>query len=378
MIPKPRTRTRADLTLTDWVFDWPPYSNYPISGKVESVTSYESMTDTVGRATVRPCSHVSWKVEGTALPYQDFVTEGIPLHLHGPYPVPMGLHMFDYYLDLPEESGIQNQILNAFNSFSTVFPSNFAPLEFVEGLRDWRKLMPSFTGDFPKDLSSFYLGQKWGRDQLFSDIGYLSNLLATCKARLDWLRRTYGKPTPLYYREALPVAMPAPFRYMFRNGSWGLLVTCVEVKLMFSARATLLHRIPFLDSDLSLFQAVTSALGTNNPLKAIWQNMPFSFLVDWVFNVSGLLDRLAQIKPAAEWQLYDVCHSVKMDASIQIDQDNHWSGGTSDNVPLARVHLSRYRRSLGLPLVLTDLIRTSFSPNQQLALTALLTSTRGH
>lgn len=371
MAPYPRVRFYTVTDYADLSYNWA--FGPGVIPNVETTSAYRYMADTVGRTPIRPCNHVEWYIEGTPQSYHSFMTEGLPVTVSG-VRTPIRDNAMDNILDLPSEASLQNSMLNAFNSFSTVFPSKFAPIEFVEGLRDWRSLIPSLSGDWKKDLASFYLGQKWGRDQLFADIMYLTNLLNQCKSRLEWLRRTYGKPTPLYYRERLEPPTVASWRVQFWPGSWGTRFTLEDAQLVFSARATLLHRIPHLNDLTGLYQACVSALGLNNPLKAIWQSLRLSFVFDWIVNVSGLLDRLAQIRPAAEWTLYDVCHSVKLEARFRIDQDNHWSGTTSDNVFLNNLRLIRYRRSLGLPLVLTDLMRSSFSPNQLLALTAMVTS----
>lgn len=346
-------------------------------GTVDCVHGYSDITDYVGRATFKPCAHVSWQVIGPPATYHVFTTEGQPVTFSEPFPLPLAEGTFDHILDLPDESSLQQPILNAFNAFSTVFPSDFAPIEFVEGLKNWRSLLPSVTGDVVKDASSAVLTDQFGWQNVIADVTYLTNLLGKCRDRLDWLRRTFGKPTPLFYAERLPSPALSPWRTTFRPGSWGMLISPESIEMKFHAKATLLHRVPHLDDNFGLYQAIVSSLGLNNPLKAVWQNLRLSFLVDWIFDVSGLLDRLAQIKPAAEWNLYDVGHSVSLNAMFNIDQDNHYSGTTSENVYLNKASLRRYRRSLGLPLDVPSLLNIDLNPQQQGLLAALFLS-KGH
>lgn len=372
-----RNRFTVERKLTTAVdYDFGVYGSASL-GSIDSVYGYSDISDFVGRADVKPCSHVQWSVIGNPTLYHPFTTEGQPVSFSKQFPLPLGEGAFDHVFDLPDESSLQPHILDAFNAFSIVFPSKFAPIEFVEGLKEWRSLLPSFSGDLVKDVSSLHLTNQFGWQNVIADVTYLSSLLVKCRDRLDWLRRTYGKPTPLYFAKRLPSPDMSPWRYTFRPGSWGLRIIPIDVEVKFVAKATLLHRIPHLDDSTGLYQAIVSALGFNNPLKAIWQSLRLSFLVDWIVDVSGLLDRLAQIKPAAEWSLYNTTHSVSLDARFSIEQDNHYSGTTSENVYLNDVRLRRYRRSLGLPLKLTDMVSGSLNPQQQGLLAALFLS-KGH
>lgn len=371
----PRIRSRQHTVTTPNVaFDFEDFGSGTI-GDVHSTDSYSHLTDYVGKAKVKPCEHHSWKVLGNPKLYRPFVTEGRNVTLDKYFFAPLEAGHFDSVLGLPEESSLANYSLDAFNAFSTVFPSEFSPVEFVKGIADWRQLLPRLKGDRVKDIASLYLTEEFGWTQLVTDVRTLYGLLAAAQARLLWLKSTRGKPTPLHYAVRITDPTVDSWRTMFRFGSWGLRTTLIDASLRYSASATLLHYIDHLDDEVGLFRAVSSALGLNSPLKAAWQSLPLSFLIDWVWNVSGLLDRLAQIKPAEQWDVYNVSHSVTLKANFSVEQDNHWSGSTSDNVELCRVQLKRYRRSLGIPINLVDLLGFDLSPKKQALLAALYKST---
>jgi len=368
----PRIRSKQHTVTTPNVaFDFEDYGTGNI-GDVYSTDYYSHLTDYKGKARVKPCEHHSWKVFGNPKLYRPFMTEGRNVTLDKYFFAPLAADHFDGILGLPEESSLANNNLDAFNSFSTVFPSEFSPVEFVKGIIDWRQLVPHLKGDRVKDIAGLYLTEEFGWTQLVKDVRYFLDLLGKAEARLTWLKRTRGKPTPLHYAVRITDPTVSSWRTMFRLGSWGLRTTLIDASLRYSASATLLHYIDHLDDDVGLFRAVSSALGLNSPLKAFWQALPMTFLIDWVWNVSGLLDRLAQIKPSEQWDVYDVSHSIALKANFSVAQDNQWSGLTSDNVELCRVQLKRYRRSLGIPIDLVELLSTDLSLKKQVLLAALV------
>lgn len=263
----------------------------------------------------------------------------------------------------------------AFNSFSEQFPEKLSFSEFVFGLGKLKDLLPKISGDVAKDLSGAWLTKKFGWDNLLSDLKVLSSLLSDVQARLLWLRKTYGKPTKLgfYKRDIVPTEVGASHTWSLDRGL-AIKVTLISAQCDFRAGATLVQRLKHLDDMIGLIRGFTGALGLANPLKAVWVNLPFSFVIDWFFRVSAHLDHVGRLHPAEQWDLANLSCSVRQKATFSVIQMNHDIAGVpaQPDVLLGHVHCERYVRRSGLPLTWGVYSPTALNPSQLTLLLALL------
>jgi hypothetical protein len=153
---------------------------------------------------------------------------------------------------------------------------------------------------------------------------------------------------------------------------WGTRLRLKSYRTDYRATATLYHQLGHLDDLYGLLRSGISAFGLNNPLKVIWVNLPFSFVVDWFFKVSTHLDRLAAVKPAELWDVSNVTHSTSITAVVEVYQDNSEANGVNPLVYLGDVTIHQYDRRVGLPIGLDVYTPSNLSPSQLTLLLAML------
>jgi hypothetical protein len=275
---------------------------------------------------------------------------------------------------LPSEALRESLHLEAFNDFSTQFPQQMSAAEFLGGMRELSQLVPKLQGDFLKDVAGLHLTNEFGWQSLLSDLRVLNEVVQKTRERLEWLRETYGKPTKLGFlrKDILPYSgleslSVEPVR------CWGFRYELIDRRVDYRAGATLTQFMTHLDDTIGLLRGLTGAFGLDNPVKAFWEVLPFSFAVDYVFKISTHLDRLTRVQPAEPWELSKVTHSLKGLYRIKVIQVNDNQLGTSshEEYPLGVVSLNYYERGVGLPVSLATLSPESFSPEQLVLLAAI-------
>jgi hypothetical protein len=349
---------------------------------IVDVAKSDQLVKTYGMPTVSPVYHE--KCRGVLTPLEPFTGD------HGSTIVPLNAQpsfaMDDVRLCVPPVSNsLRSQLcLEAFNVFSTEFPEKISFSEFLLGLGKLKELLPSISGDVLKDLASAQLSQSFGWDNLLRDLQRLSTLLHDVRSRLEWLKKTRGKPTRLghFKRNVNEINVSS---YVVERPVWDrAFLTSLELvayRVDFRAGAWLRQYLNHLDDAIGMLRGLMGALGLSNPVKAVWVNLPFSFVVDWFFNISAHLDRLTQIKPAEEWILNSVTHSLKYSAAIDVYQfSDHM---VDPDVPRGqrkyrgRLYYELYDRVVGLPISMDSLIPTDLSPNQLVLFAALFGSRYG-
>jgi len=264
----------------------------------------------------------------------------------------------------------------AFNYFSDAFPEELSSSEFILGLRQLKDLIPQLGETIGKTFTGGYLNKKFGWDNLLSDLNVLSGVVDSCRERLLWFKRTYGKPTRLAFSRpnlditVNPIGTTAS---MTVNGDTTGTYEIVDARIDFRAGCTLVQTLDHVDGVIGLIRALIGAFGLDNPVKAIWVNLPFSFVIDWFFRISEHLDSLVQAQPAAGWSVSNVTCSLKGHARVKTTYDFARSGYNSKHFEMGNIRLDSYRRFPELPLSLEDLLPTTeLSPSQLVLMIALL------
>jgi len=142
------------------------------------------------------------------------------------------------------------------------------------------------------------LGYEFGIKPFISDIKALATSMSSLARQLEWLKRNAGKPVRIVTERVIEVpglsavtpVPPAesanlPGRPIFSTG-------------MTSAKATVkcvswvTYPKDAVNSPLLEILAGLRTFGLTNPLQVAWNATRLSFVVDWLFNVSSLIDRL--------------------------------------------------------------------------------------
>jgi hypothetical protein len=388
-----RLRSRTDYQFSSvWQHAIRPDDEYqpPINYDTyfSTFTHYNKMDDVQMQCHgPKPCNHISIDASGIGGHSTVNYWQGHTLLFT---PGPMRMNPTSVLATLPTvSSSIVDELnLEAFNYFSEVFPELISTGETVQGLTQLGELIPKLEGTIAKTIKSGYLNEKFGWESIASDIGTMSSLLTQIRDRLAYLRRTYGRAQRLRFhrKDIYPVSiLPYPYGIYHENegGDYALhpmqighltRYELIEYSCDYSATAKVLNTLTGLDGLEGLARASIAALGLDNPLKQVWNLIPFSFAVDWFFHISPLLDHYTRATPATGWRVFDTCNVVHTRAKVKVVE--HFDIGTNgDNRKIDRgvIPIEVFRRDLGLPVrlaMLPDL--HSLTPSQLTLMFALL------
>jgi hypothetical protein len=264
---------------------------------------------------------------------------------------------------------------DAFNAFATQIPTDVSILNFGWELRELGELIPKLEKTLQSTVSGGFLNFSFGWKPFVGDLMKLSGLLSTVSAKIEHLRATWGKKTRLGHYASNVVSVQTGPLSVFnqrvntwdapdRTEYWQLKGYRCDLR----AGGYLYHRLKDLDSAYGYIRACAAALGLGNPLKAVWQALPYSFVVDWFLGLSRHLDTL-DINPfKGDWQVSDFSSSAIANVVWSVYQDSAPHGMQY----LGRVRAKRYERISHLPVPASVFTLTGLSPQQLLLSTAML------
>jgi hypothetical protein len=276
----------------------------------------------------------------------------------------------DYVATVPDSIwSVQNRQTLA--EFSTAFPEEISIGNFIWELREIASLLPQISHSYVRMIQDGVLNLEFGWKPFLRDLETLAGLTNSVAERLKYLKATKGKVTRL--GRYVPDVYDVPIQTIPNdNPVRGYAVSAKHLGTRFDYRAggRLFHNLDYLDGVIGKLRAFSGALGLNNPIKAIWNALPFSFVVDWFLDVSGHLNAL-NAQPVG-WEVEYVSCSILQTAAFDMWQLNEdlFGGGGFPPRKLGTVYYRRYIRWPGLPIANLEI--SSLSPKELVLLTALL------
>jgi hypothetical protein len=283
--------------------------------------------------------------------------------------------------------------LAAWKKFHTVIPEDVSIANFLYELKDFKEIFTGLNGarklknvpkpkfsKVPAIANSTFLQYNFAWAPFIGDLLKLRSMIDSVPKRLDFLRRTRGKPTRVHFRVDDAWSDPGPLdeavdlyynkRYpydsLFADSQITNFLRLSSYTSKFSSSCTIVQEIDGLDDAWTGIKAVYASLGLNNPLKIVWNAIPFSFMIDWVAPVGDMLD-IAKANPfTGRWDVFDVTNSLQENMSFN---DGTWyypgnPGSTGPKV-LKVDFVQRYNRWLGLKLTSDDVLFSSLTNHQQ-------------
>lgn len=349
-------------------------------GPWNSFTHCDRIIDTVGATNlfrVKPVYHFSAHYSGIG--YHTWIADhGYVIQAREPAMItdlsPDNLRGYCFpAISLPTQYACNQR---AFIHFSERFPAQISGSEFLQGFGELASLLPHFETSILRTIAGGFLNEQFGWENLLRDLKSLHGLLKSIEDRMRFLKETFGKPVILHYYEpnlqftdVLP-QFDEPLR------GFGRRLTRKHFRCDYHATCTLVQRMSHIDDAIGWLRGIVSGLGLNNPLEAAWKVMPYSFVVDWFFNVSSYLARTATIQPAdSQWDVFDVTHSFKWQCTVDIEQiDRNLIDVSDQTYFLGTYEVKQYLRELHLPVDLTVLSPSTMTPKQLVLLAAMIAS----
>lgn len=430
----PRPAVRFGIIHTDGSATSYNASTYaPITnrrmGEEASITSSEG-TD----GAFRPCTHRRdiYQVKSLANsmpPY--YVSEYIPTPINSTavkteyiYNMPQDHHAY-YYSAFISAIGNAQTAMNLstvdWSSLSTTALTTMLPtlggenslVNFLLELKDFKSLVKWWDGSIHKKvgviesalgyrarfdkplakLSKSYLSYSFGWRPLYSDVVSLIQDVSTFTDRLVKLWQRSKIPQQKYFGTWVAGSSFTGATLLANGisgdgptGGWiGPALNKIRCRAVIAKsdgiryHATLRYRYempPGWRTVAGVLKGYLDLLGVSRNPATLWNAIPFTFIIDWVVNVSKYLNSLRVDNLDFKTEILGFCHSAKVERAVTFEMagnDYHYVTGTSLHPFSATDHcqLSLYQRRVGLPNFRTAL-QTSGLDYREFTLTGAL------
>lgn len=350
-----RHRERGDEHTDVWTQTYYPIggTGVNISGTLPRLwTFYESIDDFVGdREGVHPTTHILYKFTyQSGLGTRWYASDGtLAVMTSDKGDVIDGLRVAEILPDISGNAIHQAAVNNAFNALCQQIPEEISIGNFLLEANEIKDLIPKLEGNLVRDVSSGFLNFNFGWKPFVGDLRTLYGLISSVERRLQYLRDTYGRWTrQSYYQDlALPSNVPSetldaqPYSHRYVR---------TDYRCIFRAGGYLYHELQGLNDDLGKVRAFIAALGLTNPSKIYWNNLPYSFVVDWFLDIGGLLDRLAIQPFAGTWQFVKVTNSISQFGKFVVYREFFSNDPRNQRFLVGEGSVKRYHRFVGLPV----------------------------
>lgn len=273
------------------------------------------------------------------------------------------------WLDFAEE---------AFNDFATQIPEEISIANFGWELQEITSLIPRISRSLTKTIAGGYLNLEFGWRPFLGDLNTLYSLCSTVQAKINHLKSTFGKTTRLgtfkgnVFNPNLS-SYTTTYDHINLVGEIQQRLTLDGYRADLRAGAYLYHELEDLSELSGYIRAMIVALGLTNPLKVIWNALPYSFVVDWFTGLSQRLAPLSVNPFKGTWIVSRRSTSMKLTASIRVESLNIVPGASWTAFTNGNIVYQRYQRISQLPVRASFLSGlTSPTPKQQTLLAALL------
>lgn len=340
-------------------------------GKLESIAYDDSKRSSRQPRTTRFCDHQKVETDGHRITEQHKLAPGFTTY--SKTDLWMGSHDVSE-LVLPDlapycteamqffKAGCQDQKLD--------LALNFLEIDQVKSLLPglkrtlhslWLHFYVESTKWTLKSAADLHLATSFGVMPLISDISGIVSAVKSLHDRVAWLRKNHGKLVRVDFRKDLSTLnAPATVRYV-DSVNESLTNVVRHYRCFFHAFATVTYDVSQL-SDMELrLRLLTRAFGMDKPLNTIWDHIPYSFVVDWIFSVGRVIDSFT---PAISLpvRFHDLGHSIKIQRTDENILERKYPYGPSGGSCVTT--RTRYVRWPGLPVSFSSLSENDLSLRQ--------------
>jgi hypothetical protein len=238
-------------------------------------------------------------------------------------------------------------------------------LKEMKGLvRWWNKGRDYFFGwkNMPKgfmktSLSEVTLSYNYGLRLFILDLIQLAQGLLSVQDRLAKLKAGAGKLQVRRYTEEVGI-QELDSGYQWADGEIRQKLWCPGIK--YTAVMTYTYQFPEIDESMEQLYALLDTVGLNLNPQVVWDAIPYTFVVDWFFNVGDFLGQLRKKWIPIQIAIKDFGVSCKL--AFHSDSEIRGTGKIdSDWVPRSEVIGKYYLRK---PLAIEDRLFTISQPTE--------------
>lgn len=366
-------------------------------------TFYEGITDTSGliQNWWNPCHHEEYSGLLNIQPIE-FTSGHIVgrMTFEGKYTV---LDLLRSHIPKPSDNELDDMSAKAYNHFVNAtgngqeslanflieiyqaIQGNVKLLKKYKGLIEkikaaYHKALDKYLGEGQNQTSAHWLAWNFAVKPLIGDLKRIACMWRRAYKRFLFLRARNHKPTKVQFRilncyepesdiivinddhgipsatywsnpeyECIP-GLPTP-EINVEADVW-LELRKQSYTLDFTATGWVLWNLPdwlFASPEVGISALVTQQEGFSNPIKIIWNAIPYTWLLDWFVSYrTHLQENAADLGPYSDGQLLKAGHAFKLKSIWNVVVCYNHDGGYSEQT-LGQVVYNTYVRKLGLP-----------------------------
>lgn len=259
----------------------------------------------------------------------------------------------DHLVPLPPGDLHEDLMRHALRGMTRQIPIKVGANELLQDLTSLKSLIPSLEESLTRTIASGWLNLSFGWAPFLDDLKTAMGLLKSVQDRLQFLRDTWGREVKLSsVRKGFWEPPAIPYQDSFGDPPFVTRVRRESYRATFRAGCYYTHHLEGLNDKLTELRAIGFALGLNNPLLALWESLPFSFILDWLLGVDAALDEAGfnALLQGDTW-IRRPTYSVTVEATLRWGQYLNWIPVVGyynvGNEYLATVR--SYRRWSGIP-----------------------------
>lgn len=209
-----------------------------------------------------------------------------------------------------------------------------------------RNFDPSFSS-LTKYANSQHLNYNFGWKPFVSDILKCWRGLESFEKRLNRFQRDAGKELRKRFRDSPRLINEQSLTAFVENPFWRKLGMW-DIREQHASAFDFTYLIPQYSSEEMRWRALADSLGMKLTPSAVWAGLPWSFVVDWFFNVGGFLQSYETDWLQPFVKLHQGCFSRKVEGQCTLNvKSSDAYGGVI--LPGPQVQFSHYSRKVGLP-----------------------------
>jgi len=221
---------------------------------------------------------------------------------------------------------------------------------FVRGLRATHK-----AGFYSaKSLANFHLNIKFGWAPFLSDVERVRSSLKNFQKKLRDLQKNSNIPQRRHYKRYLDMSVLPPKVTLYSDAQQSVSrETYWRQRPVYNATVDFVYTLPDMSSVSSKVAGYLDSLGFQLNPRILWDAIPYSFVVDWFFDVGSWLGSLRTDNLKVPATVTGFCHSLKWEYESQYlynrpaTTNPPWS--SDQDVIVARRRVLRYERRRDVP-----------------------------
>lgn len=357
-----------------------PTSSPAHRGFVHTIKYDDSKRSKKSPKTTRYCDHTTVTTEGKYIT-EHYAEPSGAYYFKGTWYLSPGVALLEP-IGLPNVSPYHSEALQFFKSGCTNQEVDLA-LDLWE-LGQVKSLLPNLKTTltkFGKSLrkksvkgtlkgsADLHLTYAFGIAPLVSSVNSLIGSFQDLQKKIAHLRKNSGKQVRVDFRKDLSSSLKPPNIVSVNNANEKVQTVVREYRAVYHAFAVITYDVSKL-SDMELrLRVLAKQFGLDKPLTTLWNHLPWSFVIDWIFSVSRVLDSF-QPTITLPYRFHDLGYSVKVERVDELILQRHYplSGSGTNSVKVRR---TRYVRHPGIPASYSSLSVDDLNL-RQLALSASL------